>query len=344
MIEKLKGWWESSKDSPWWGIFTLLFFLDPWYDFMQIKDMAHSDILAYTDMFFMWHQAMAHVPLFLIIYTCFVKRWTWRGIGIMSLLVMLATQNAVVDLRLHMVLQDFGLYPSIIRAADGSTNANYAKISLYVIFLPFFFLRFLQKEYRTMDRYLTLLMAVAVIVTTYVFHWGYVNRAYEQIKDREFVHMSQILVLPKDAFIENCENSNWKCWIGLPELGSLNAVTPLIRQHMEMLKDNEMCQEGKSPCWTMSGLFFGLNGFAPTPVAEAKVNGEYRFVLDDTFLQYHFLELRRNFTTLGTIAGNVWVFGIILLWAFHQRAFRKRKEKFAALVGKVNGGNNETNV
>lgn len=337
VFEKIKGWLAASKDSPWWSILIVLFFLDPWYDFWQIKDMAHTDILAYTDMFFMWHQAMVHVPLFLIIYTCFAKKWSWRGLGITSLLLMITTQNAFIDLRLHMVLQEMGFYPEIIRASDGSTNANYAKISMYVVFLPFFLLRFFQKEYRTMDRYLTLLMLAGVVVTTYVFHWGYVNREYEQIKEREFNHMAQVLVLPKEAFIENCEKSDWKCFINMPKVGALGAVTPLIRHHMEMLQENPMCKEGYKPCWTMSGIFFGINGFAPTPVAAVEKEGEFRFILDDTFLQYHFLELRRNLTTLGAIAGNVWVFGIILLWAFHQRAFKKRKERFSALVKEVNG-------
>jgi hypothetical protein len=328
-----KRHWAASKDTPWWGIAVVFLAVEYGFDWWRAYTAIPFQLDPFTDVLLLWHQRLLHLPLFLMAYMVVVRNWSWRGLGLAALAVWAVTSVALIDLEVHRVFTNLDVYPNWMKMASGDVNSNYAKIIFAAAVVPLFCARFLQRGWRTMDRFLTLFMAIAVIGTSVLFHWLWIEREYKQVMKRELVHIQQIMPLSEGAFREMCKSSSWGCWMGMPSEKGNPTISELMRKNMKEMTETEACR--KAPCVFLSGGFDpSQNEFYPVPMAVYQKEGVWRFVADTSFLSKQFLEIRQNLTTLGIASGTTWGFGLILLWVFHQRRFKKRKD---AALKRLNG-------
>lgn len=342
MTERVKTWWKdyplvkgwvASKDSPIWVLALVFLATEYFLDVYRAQTAAPFSYDAFTDTLLIWYQRLLHIPVFLMAYMVFVRRWSWRGLGMVALAVWVATNYALIDVWLHNLITQLDLYPQSWRMQNGEANSNYAKIAVYLAITPLFLLRFLQPSFRTMDRFLTLLMTGAVVTTGFLFHWVLIEREYKQVVQHELAHIRAVLPVSEQAFREVCAKSTWECWLGFPSEQGNPQVTPLMREGMKKMMATPICEV--SPCLLMSGgIDPAQNEFTPMPMGVMKVEGQWRFIVDTSRISRQFLEIRQGLTTLGIAAGNVWTYGLIFLWAMHQRQWKKRAKQRASLLQK----------
>jgi hypothetical protein len=324
VIEKFSSFFE--KNSSLWAIPVVFLAVEYIFDLWHYKNLKPFDMSLFTDVLFEWHQRVLHWPIMLMVYMSFARRWSWRGLGIAAIITIILTDFSLIDLRLHNVLLGLDWYPNWMKMQNGDVNSNYAKIIVGVLVAIAFIVRFFQRGWRTMDRWLTLMMAISIFGTTLIFHWLWIGREYSQIRGREMVHMNVTLKLSESAFREVCKSSDWGCWVNMPSKTGNPMITQIMRNDMEKSTNMDMCT--KSPCVFLSGGFDEVkNRFYPVPIGILKKDGVWRFMADYRYTQAQFLEIRQGLTTLGISSGTVWGFGLIILWAFHQKRFKKRNEK-----------------
>jgi hypothetical protein len=334
--------WVESKDNPWWALALLFLGTEYFLDLYRVKTAVPFNYDLFTGTLLIWYQRLLHIPVFIMGYMIFVRRWSWRGLGMTALAVWATTNYALIDVELHKLITHLDLYPQAWRMQNGEANSNYAKIAVCMTVFPLFLIRFLQPSYRTMERFLTLMMAGAVISTSLLFHWVLIEREYKQAVQHELAHIRHVLPVSEQAFREVCAESTWECWIGYPSEQGNPQVTPLMRSGMKKMMASPQCE--KYPCLIMSGgTNPAQNEFVPMPMGIMKVDGQWRFVADTSRIAHQFLEIRQGLTSLGIAAGNVWTFGLIFLWAMHQRQWKKRDKQRAEQAKSVGATNSKEN-
>ena len=328
LIKHLKTIWHKTENSNLWFapvLFCAIEYFAGWYRSLH---QIPFRLDPFTDVLLIWNQRILHIIIFMMVYSIFNKKWTRRGIGLTFVAVWICTNYALIDIHLHKVLSALHAYPAAILMINGEANSNYAKIGVFLVVLPFFLWRLIKKEGRTMDRILTLLMVGAVLTTTLLFHWLWIEREYHQVLKREMFHIERTLPISEQAFRESCKSSSWECWIGEipPSRKNNKQLTSLMAQNMIDLTIHEKHGCDVHTCVILSGGFDpNQNEFSPMPLGAYKIDGKWRFIADTSFIANQFLEIRQDLTTLGIVSGSVWIYGILLLWAFHQSRFKKRK-------------------
>jgi hypothetical protein len=322
------GKWSDIKNSAWWSLLIVavaLAYVPLWW---RLWHAAPFNLDAFTDSLLLWNQRLLHVPIFLCIYGICARRWTWFGLSMVFVATWFWTDNALFDIELHRIISEYNAYPNSWKMPNGETNSNYAKIAVFLSIFPFFLLRFFQKEWRTLDRFFALIITCSVISTSLLFHWVWIAREYKLVLNREIVHITTALKVDEATFRDMCKNSDWGCWLGIPAEGKDKnpLITDLLRKDINMLVESGNCEERL--CTKLSGSIDpAQNEFSPMPLGAIKKDGQWRFVVDHVFLPKQFLEIRQGLTTLGIVAGNVWIYGFVVLWAFHRNRFKKRAQR-----------------
>jgi hypothetical protein len=318
--------WPTLQHSPWWGLvilFVALHYLPLWWRTWHADPFVLD---TFTDALLLWNQRLLHAPIFLCLYGVFAKRWTWFGLAGVFAATWVCTDLALFDIHLHELISSFDGYPKLWHMPNGETNSNYAKIAVFLLIFPIFLLRFLQREYRTFDRAIALLMTCSVIGTALLFHWLWIPREYKMIAQREMQHIAAILPLDEASFKAVCRQSDWGCWIGYPAEGKDKnpLISDLIRKDIQAFMASTRCDN--KLCVKISGSVDpAQNEFSPMPLGAIHKDGQWRFIVDHRFVPTQFLEIRQGLTTLGIVAGNVWIYGLIFLWAAHRWAFKRRQ-------------------
>lgn len=346
ILEKIKNFFSFPKDSPVWGFIILFVFFAPMKKVLYWYNLEPYSIRDFSSVMLQWNQLLLHIPAALMVYMIFVKKWSWRGLSLAVLAGYFVGNYALIDLDLHKILNEYRLYPKIWNMQSGDTNSNYAKIMFYIVIVPPFLLRFLQKDYRTMERFLTLFMFIATITTSVLFHWTWIEREYKLAMSREQAHIYRVIKLKDKNYLATCAASDWFCWRGR-DIAKITEVpdyvlSEMTKEHIEHYGKDPRCKE-QGCLFISGGIQPLLNEFTPSAVGVAydKDSNYWRVVVDKKYISYQFLEIRRSLTSMGVFSCNVWIYGLIFIWAMHQIAFRKRQrqEKIlkARIANKVNG-------
>lgn len=316
--------WVASKHSPWWSLIIAFVALEyAVVDWPRAYMAQPFNLDALTDVLLIWNQRLLHIPLFMMAYMVVAPRWSWRGLGLVFIAIWCCTNYAWIDIDFHQWLSANDLYPNRWKMQNGQANANYAKIILWMVAAPLFLLRFTSKKHRTMDRAFVMLMTVSLLCTHLLFHWVWIKREYMQIQQREMTHIHTVLKTEESSFRDMCKNSTWDCWLGVPNRKNDPHVSEIMIEGMKKAMTMDVCKQ--KPCVFISGSFDpAQNEFSPSPVGVFFKDGKWRIVADTKFIAVQFLQIRQSLTTLGIAAGNVWTYGLILLWAMHRRRFKKR--------------------
>lgn len=346
LFQNIKNFFSLSKDSPLWGVIILFVILAPIKKALYWYNLEPYSIRDYSSAILQWNQLLLHIPAAIMLYMIFVKRWAWRGLSLSILGAWFVANYALIDLDLHKIINEYRLYPKVWNMQNGDTNSNYAKVMFYVAIVPLFLLRFFQKEYRTMDRYMTLFMAAATLTTSVLFHWTWIEREYKLAMAREQQHILRVIQLKDKNFIASCSASDWFCWRG-KDIEKIEKVpdatlSEMTKMHIMHYAKDPRCEE--NACRFISGgIQPTLNEFSPSAVGifYDKESNYWRVVVDKKYISYQFLEIRRSLTSMGVFSCSVWIYGLILLWALHQMAFKRRARREKILQNRISESRGE---
>ena len=340
LFQNIKDMFSLSKDSPLWGVIILFVILAPIKKALYWYNLEPYSIRDYSSAVLQWNQLLLHIPAAIMFYMIFVKRWAWRGLSLSILAAWFVANYALIDLDLHKILNEYRLYPKMWNMQSGDTNSNYAKVMFYMAIVPLFLVRFFQKEYRTMDRYMTLFMAAATLTTSVLFHWTWIEREYKLAMAREQQHLYRVIKLKDKNFMASCAASDWFCWRGknpekfenIPD----SVLSEMTKTHVLHYMKDPRCAD-KGCIFISGGIQPTLNEFTPSAVSVAfdKETGFWRVIVDKKYISYQFLEIRRSLTTMGVFSCSVWIYGIILVWSLHQIAFKRRARREKILEKRI---------
>jgi hypothetical protein len=268
-------------------------------------------------------------PIFLLLIMIFKRELKLEFFAISLLFSFIIPTYDLFDNYIHPFLFNLHIYDFLLKNGQTILNPQYTKILFYLILMSILLIMNIFKKFRTIDRVFVLLIAIVVLITTFIFHitipMGIFKYERYQLQENLTIQIHQLsekdLCKDKSCFLLNSDLSI--------KNKSKDANTELLKKYEYFIVGIKKYYEanGKEEIFTSALGTFNKQRFDYIISAAKLTEDGYFIVMDENVAKSYSRQSEIWFSFLTSTAHFIWVFGGFGLLFLHKIKFFKKKKE-----------------